>query len=215
MTPQFLNPNGLRLAGDQPSTVTLRWVQPSHPAPGPADLVLRTERGAARNPTTPAAPRPRRPGAERMEGGANPGRCPAGVRLDGDQPDDQQGSSEPEFVAVQVGQQAHGNGGSQRLLRVTAALSMHNQFPDLLRRCGAADLQHHLDFLERPARTVQPELVRRAEAASDLRGCIQDLDPVQRREPRRLGQQSGRHTEQQVLQRRRRGATAAPVGRLV
>src|SRR6266496_3001077 len=62
---------------------------------------------------------------------------------------------------------------------------------------------------------LQPELVRRAEPAPHLRGGVLDLDRVQRREPRHLGEQSGRHAEQQVLQRGRRGVAAAAVGWLV
>src|SRR6266542_2848088 len=48
-----------------------------------------------------------------------------------------------------------------------------------------------------------------------LRGGVLDLDLVQRREPRRLGEQSGRHAEQQVLQRGRRGVGPTALGGLV
>ena len=41
----------LRLAGDQPPTVELRWVEPGQlPRPMALDLVFRTERGTALNP---------------------------------------------------------------------------------------------------------------------------------------------------------------------
>ena len=41
----------LRLAGAQPATITLRWVQPGQPPrPVQLDLVFRTERGTALNP---------------------------------------------------------------------------------------------------------------------------------------------------------------------
>jgi integrase len=39
-----------RLAGAQPATVTLRWVEPGQPPPVELDLVFRTERGSALNP---------------------------------------------------------------------------------------------------------------------------------------------------------------------
>jgi hypothetical protein len=62
---------------------------------------------------------------------------------------------------------------------------------------------------------LNPNFLRRAEAASDVDRGVLDLDLVQGREPRRLREQSGRHREQQVLQRRRRQPGPASLGWLV
>ena len=122
---------------------------------------------------------------------------------------------ELELVAVEADLQADRDRGPQRLRRMTAPLGVGHQLAHPLRRGGAADLKHHRDLLKRPARPLQAELVRRAEPATDLRGGVLDLDLVQRREPRRLGQQSGRHAKQQILQRRRRGIGPTAGGGLV
>jgi hypothetical protein len=52
-------------------------------------------------------------------------------------------------------------------------------------------------------------------AASDVDRGVLDLDLVQGREPRRLGEQSSRHREQQVLQRAQRQPGPATLGWLV
>jgi hypothetical protein len=122
---------------------------------------------------------------------------------------------ELELATVQPGQQPHRHRSPQRLRRMAAPLGVGDQLAHPPRRRRALDLQHHRHLLKRPTRPLQAELVRRVEPAPHLRGGVLDLDLVQRREPRRLGQQSGRHAKQQILQRRRRGIGPSVGGGLV
>jgi hypothetical protein len=120
-----------------------------------------------------------------------------------------------QVVPVQACEQPHRHLRPQRLCRVAAPLGMGDELADPLGRGWAAHLQRDRHLLERPHRRLEPELLRRAEAASDVDRGVLDLDLVQRREPRRLGELSSRHREQQVLQRGRRQPGPATLGWLV
>jgi hypothetical protein len=98
---------------------------------------------------------------------------------------------------------------------VAGPLCVRGQSLDLLRARRADDVELDDHLLEVGGSVIYVVLLRVAERRADVSAGVVDRDPVQRREPRQLGEQSKGRGHHHELERRGALLGAAPTQRLI